>query len=37
MAETDLVFYVKLDLKPEHVDEWKTAVTDLIERMSAGH
>jgi quinol monooxygenase YgiN len=34
MGASDLVFYVKLDLKPEHVEEWKTAVTDLIDRMS---
>jgi quinol monooxygenase YgiN len=30
----DLVFYVKLDLKPEFASEWMAAVTTVIERMS---
>jgi quinol monooxygenase YgiN len=30
----DLVFYVKLDLKPEFVSEWKAAVIKVIELMS---
>ena len=32
--ERDLVFYVRLELKPECVEEWQAAVTDVIERMS---
>ena len=34
MAESDLVFYVKLHVKPECIDEWKRAVTDIVEQMS---
>jgi quinol monooxygenase YgiN len=34
MPEDDLVFYVKLFVKPDRVDEWKTAVTRIIEEMS---
>ena len=30
----DLVFYVRLELRPECVEEWKAAVTDVIEQMS---
>lgn len=34
MLGEDLVFYVKLHVKPDRVDEWKTAVTAIIEEMS---
>ena len=34
MTDKDLVFYVKLYVKPECIDEWKRAVTDIIEQMS---
>lgn len=34
MAGGELVFYVTLNLKPECVEEWKTAVVDVIDRMS---
>jgi quinol monooxygenase YgiN len=34
MANTDLVFYVKLHVKPECVEEWKQAVNEIIELMS---
>lgn len=34
MQDADLVFYVKLELKPECVEEWKTAVVAVIEQMS---
>lgn len=34
MANSDLVFYVKLHVKPECVDEWKQAVAEIVERMS---
>lgn len=34
MSSGDLVFYVRLELKPERVEEWRAAVLDLIERMS---
>lgn len=34
MANGDLVFYVKLLVKPECVEEWKRAVFEIIERMS---
>ena len=34
MLEQDLVFYVQLHIKPECAQEWKTALTDLIERMA---
>ena len=35
MADADLVFYVQLDVKPDRIDEWRRAVDDIIERMSA--
>ncbi|MEQ1727020.1 MAG: antibiotic biosynthesis monooxygenase [Vicinamibacterales bacterium] len=31
---TDLVFYVKLYVKPDRVEEWKEAVSLIIEQMS---
>ncbi len=34
MQDADLVFYVKLELKPEYVEEWKAAVVAVIEQMS---
>jgi quinol monooxygenase YgiN len=34
MSNEDLVFYVKLYVKPDRVDEWRTAVTTIIEEMS---
>ena len=34
MANSDLVFYVKLHVKPERVDEWRHAVDAIIERMA---
>jgi quinol monooxygenase YgiN len=34
MAEHDLVFYVNLFVKPDRVEEWKAAVTEIIEEMS---
>ena len=34
MPQDDLVFYVKLFVKPERVDDWKAAVTLVIEEMS---
>jgi quinol monooxygenase YgiN len=34
MPNGDLVFYVKLELKPECVSEWRAAVVDVIEQMS---
>lgn len=34
MANSDLVFYVKLTVKPECVETWKQAVTEMIELMS---
>ena len=34
MHDDDLVFYVKLDLKPEYVAEWKAALMTVIELMS---
>jgi quinol monooxygenase YgiN len=34
MANSDLVFYVKLHVKPECVEEWKHAVNEIAERMS---
>ena len=34
MGDSDLVFYVKLHVKPECIDEWKRAVTDIVEQMS---
>lgn len=30
----DLVFWVRLELRPECVEEWKAAVIDVIEQMS---
>ncbi len=35
MSSSDLVFYVQLQVKPECVQEWKEAVTDVIHHMSA--
>jgi quinol monooxygenase YgiN len=34
MPDGDLVFYVKIDLKPECVQEWRAAVAAVIQRMS---
>lgn len=34
MANNDLVFYVKLHVKPERIDEWKQAVADIVGQMS---
>lgn len=34
MASNDLVFFVRLHIKPECVAAWKRAVTELIDRMS---
>jgi quinol monooxygenase YgiN len=34
MQESDLVFYVKLDLKAECVAEWKASVLAVIQQMS---
>ena len=34
MANSELVFYVKLYVKPECVEEWKQAVTEITELMS---
>lgn len=34
MLQDDLVFFVQLHLKPERVEEWMKAVTELIDRMS---
>ena len=34
MADSDLVFYVKCRVKPDRIDEWRQAVTDIIEQMS---
>jgi quinol monooxygenase YgiN len=34
MSNDDLVFYVKLYVKPDCIDEWKAAVTAIIEEMS---
>jgi quinol monooxygenase YgiN len=34
MQDDDLVFYVKLELKPEFVAEWKAALMTVIEQMS---
>lgn len=34
MANSDLVFYVKLWVKPECIEEWKRAVFEVIEQMS---
>ncbi|HEY9664298.1 MAG TPA: antibiotic biosynthesis monooxygenase [Allocoleopsis sp.] len=35
MSSSDLVFYVQLQVKPDCVQEWKEAVTDVIHHMSA--
>jgi quinol monooxygenase YgiN len=35
MANNDLVFYVKLHVKPERVEEWRQAVDAIIGRMAA--
>lgn len=35
MIGNDLVFYVQLQVKPEHLQEWKNAVIDVIDRMAA--
>ncbi len=29
------MFYVQLEVKPDRIDEWRRAVDDVIERMSA--
>lgn len=34
MANSDLVFYVKLYVKPECIEAWQRAVTEIIELMS---
>jgi quinol monooxygenase YgiN len=34
MADSDLVFYVKLQVKPERVEEWKRAFAEIVELMS---
>jgi quinol monooxygenase YgiN len=34
MANDELVFYVKLYVKPECIDAWKDAVHEIIEAMS---
>ena len=34
MSNSDLVFYVKLYVKPDRVDDWKEAVHTIIEAMS---
>jgi quinol monooxygenase YgiN len=34
LPSNDLVFFVELHLKPESVEAWKGAVTELIDRMS---
>jgi len=34
MAQNDLVFYVKLHVKPECIEEWKDAVKQMIALMS---
>lgn len=34
MAQQDLVFYVKCRVKPDRIDAWRRAVTDIIEQMS---
>ncbi len=33
MSNDDLVFYVKLHVKPEQIEAWKAAVTIVIEEM----
>jgi len=34
MSRDDLVFYVKLYVKPDRVQEWKEAVHTIVEQMS---
>lgn len=34
MSNEDLVFYVKLLVKPERVEEWKEAFYEIVEAMS---
>jgi len=34
MANDDLVFYVKLHVKPEYVDDWKRAFDAIVQAMS---
>ena len=34
MQDKELVFYVKLYVKPEHVEEWKAAVNSVIQEMA---
>lgn len=34
MPTEDLIFYVKLYVRPDRVEEWKEAVTTVIEEMS---
>src|SRR5688572_20576705 len=34
MANSDLVFYVNLYVKPDRVEDWKEAVRTIIEAMS---
>lgn len=33
MSNDDLVFYVKLHVKPQHVDEWREAFHTIVEQM----
>src|SRR5690606_6135094 len=35
MAQSDLVFYVKCRVRPDRIDEWRQAVDQIIEQMSA--
>ena len=34
MANDELVFYVKLQVKPDRVDEWKQAVSEILDAMA---
>jgi quinol monooxygenase YgiN len=34
VADSDLVFYVQLKVKPDRIDEWRRALDDIVERMS---
>lgn len=34
MSNSDLVFYVTLHVKPDCIDAWKAAVTEVIEQMA---
>lgn len=34
MGDDDLVFYVKLHVKPECVDQWREAFQEIVESMS---